>query len=84
MNQYVHGFVDEGFVLVPGVIEESTRATWRAAVDRAAAAVRAKPGDYDTRYTLRTEQETDTWGSATSSSRACTTRSSPRCSSTPA
>ncbi|MGW0521476.1 phytanoyl-CoA dioxygenase family protein [Crossiella sp. NPDC003009] len=62
MNQYVHGFVDEGFVLVPGVIEESTRATWRAAVDRAAAAVRAKPGDYDTRYTLRTEQETDTWG----------------------
>ncbi|MFB8215783.1 phytanoyl-CoA dioxygenase family protein [Streptomyces anulatus] len=62
MDTYVRSFVDEGYAHIPAVLDASTRDRWRASVDRTAAAVRAAPGDFDTRYTLRTESETDTWG----------------------
>ncbi|GAB2640210.1 phytanoyl-CoA dioxygenase family protein [Nocardia goodfellowii] len=62
MNQYVRAFVDQGFVLVPGMLDESTLGRWRAAVDRTAATVRAAPDAYESRYTMRTEEKSDTWG----------------------
>ncbi|WP_405160861.1 phytanoyl-CoA dioxygenase family protein [Nocardia sp. NBC_01499] len=62
MNQYVRAFVEQGFALLPEVLDEPTRKRWLAAVDRTAATVRAAPEAYESRYTLRTEHETDTWG----------------------
>lgn len=62
MDHYVRSFVDKGYALVPGLLDEPTLLRWRAAVDRTAERVRSAPQDYDTRYTLRTERETDTWG----------------------
>ncbi|MFE7741629.1 phytanoyl-CoA dioxygenase family protein [Nocardia sp. NPDC057455] len=62
MNQHVRAFTDQGFALVPQVLDKPTRERWWAAVDRIAARVRSAPGAYDSRYTLRAEHDTDTWG----------------------
>ncbi|MFG3012230.1 phytanoyl-CoA dioxygenase family protein [Streptomyces cinerochromogenes] len=62
MEQHVKAFWEKGFVVLPGVLDEPRLGRWRAAVDRMAAMVRARPQDYETRYTLLTEDNTDTWG----------------------
>jgi hypothetical protein len=62
MEQQVRAFADSGFVVIPGVLDDRTRERWWSAVDRTVATVRATPEEHDTRYTLHTEQGTDTWG----------------------
>jgi hypothetical protein len=62
MDQHVHAFIEDGYVHLPDVLDESTRARWRAGVDRTVAKVRANPERYESRYTRRADDVTDTWG----------------------
>ncbi|MFI9382468.1 phytanoyl-CoA dioxygenase family protein [Kutzneria sp. NPDC052558] len=62
MEQHADAFREHGFTVVPGAIAEPALTRWRSAVDRTVSKVRAQPQEYETRYTLRGENGSDTWG----------------------
>lgn len=57
-------FIDQGFTVAPGILDEETVSRWSDALDRLRDKVRQDPSAYDTRYTVKadTPEAADTWG----------------------